>query len=162
MDKVDLKKLINDSDFEDNTENIRKLKHSKLMRQDIMKILQLKSKHVRLIKNDFDRFTKLCSTQCNFLFTNYTDIFNRILKDELDLNILGSVLDVLGKIEEGDIDQMQGSVEVGELLKKLYIDSALKRGNNIDKEHPESNEEHIFQVSKTISWREFKTMKSEP
>ena len=66
------------------------------MRQDIMKILQLKSKHVRLIKNDFDRFTKLCSTQCNFLFTNYTDIFNRILKDELDLNILGSVIDVLG------------------------------------------------------------------
>ena len=61
MDKVDLKKLIANSDYEDNTNNIRKLKHSNLMRQDITKMLQLKSKHVRLIRNDFDRFTQLCS-----------------------------------------------------------------------------------------------------
>ena len=161
MDKVDLKKLISNSNFEDNTANIRKLKHSKLMRQDVMQILKLKTNHTRLIKNDFDKFTKLCASKCNFLFANYTDIFNRILKDELDLNILGSVIDVLEKIENGNIDQMQGSIEVGELLKKLYIDSALKRGKNIEKEYPDRNEEHVFQESKTISWTEYKTMKSE-
>jgi hypothetical protein len=161
MDKVDLKKLIANSDYEDNTNNIRKLKHSNLMRQDITKMLQLKSKHVRLIRNDFDRFTQLCSTQCKFLFTHYTDIFNRLLKDELDLTILGSVIDILSKIEDGSLDQMQGSVEVGELLKKLYIDSALKHGENVRNARPDSDDkEHVFQDSKTISWKEYKIMKS--
>jgi len=49
MDKLDLKKLIADSDYEDNTANIRKLKHSVLIRKDVQNMLKLKSKHVRLI-----------------------------------------------------------------------------------------------------------------
>ena len=160
MDKLDLKKLIAKSDFEDNTSNIRNLKHSKLIKNDIEKMLKMKAKHVRLVRNDFDRFTKLCMSQCDFLFKHYTDIFNRILKDELDLNIMGSVLDILRKIEDGEVNQMDGSVEVGELLKKLYVDSALKRADNINAEHPENNEDHVFQDSKTISWRDYKTMNS--
>ena len=160
MDKLDLKKLIADSDYEDNTANIRKLKHSVLIKKDIDKMLQLKSKHVRLIRNDFDGFTKLCMGQCNFLFSHYTDIFNRVLKDELDLSILGSVIDILGKIEDGEVDQMKGSIEVGELLKKMYIDSAIKCGNKINANNPDNNEEHTFQDSKTLSWKDFKVLNS--
>lgn len=160
MDKLDLKKLIADSNYEDNTFNIRKLKHSSLIKKDVERILKLKQKHVRLNRNDFDGFTKLCSGQCNFLFSHYTDIFNRLLKDELDLSILGSVINILGKIEEGDVDQMQGSIEVGELLKKMYIDSALKTGDKIDQNNPEHNKPHIFQESKTLTWREFKMSKN--
>jgi hypothetical protein len=78
----------------------------------------------------------------------------------LDLSILGSVVDILGKIEEGKVDQMQGSVEVGELLKKMYIDSALKTGDNINRQNPDNNKEHIFHESKKLSWREFKAMNS--
>ena len=160
MDKLDLKKLIADSDYEDNTANIRKLKHSILMRKDIDKMLKLKSKHVRLVRNDFDGFTKLCASQCNFLFSRYTDIFNRVLKDELDLSILGSVIDILGKIEDGEADQMKGSIEVGELLKKMYVDSALKTGDKINANNQDNNEEHTFQESKTLSWKDFKILNS--
>jgi len=160
MNKLDLKKLIADSDFEDNTANIRKLKHSVPMRKDIEKILKLKTKHARLIRNDFDGFIKLCSSQCNFLFSQYTDIFNRLLRDELDLSILGSVIDILGRIEDGKVDQMKGSVEVGELLKRMYIDSAIKTGDKINSNNPDNDVEHIFQESKTLSWREFKIMHS--
>jgi len=160
MDKLDLKKLIADSDYEDNTANIRKLKHSVLIRKDVEKMLKLKSKHVRLVRNDFDGFAKLCMGQCNFLFSHYTDVFNRVLKDELDLSILGSVIDILGKIEDGKVDQMKGSVEVGELLKKMYIDSALKTGNKINANNKDNDEEHIFQESKRLSWKEFKVLNS--
>lgn len=160
MDKLDLKKLIADSDYEDNTANIRKLKHSVLIRKDVEKMLKLKSKHVRLVRNDFDGFAKLCMGQCNFLFSHYTDVFNRVLKDELDLSILGSVIDILGKIEDSKVDQMKGSVEVGELLKKMYIDSALKTGNKINANNKDNDEEHIFQESKTLSWKEFKVLNS--
>lgn len=160
MDKLDLKKLIADSDFVDNTANIRELQHSNLIKKDIELMLKLKTKHVRLVRNDFEKFTKMCMSQCSFLFNGYTDIFNRVLKDELDLNVMGSVLDVLCKIENGEVNQMDGSVEVGQLLKKLYVDSALKKAHKIDAEHPENNEDHVFQESKILSWRDYKTMNS--
>jgi len=81
------------------------------------------------------------------------------LKDELDLSILGSVMDILGKIEEGKVDQMKGSIEVGELLKKMYIDSALKTGDRINNQNDAGNDkEHVFAESKTLSWKEFKIL----
>ena len=42
-------------------------------------------------------------------------------------------LSVLEKIEDGSIDQHEGSYLVGTILKKMYIDSALKHEENIDK-----------------------------
>jgi hypothetical protein len=46
---------------------------------------------------------------------------------------------------------------VGKLLKELYVDSAVKRINNLDKEH---EGEHVEEnAGKTISWRDFKNMK---
>ena len=39
----------------------------------------------------------------------------------------------LQAIEEGEIDQHEGSYEVGKLLKELYIDSALRRETKRDK-----------------------------
>ena len=38
LDKLNLKKLINETECENNTENIRKLKHSSLIREDIVKM----------------------------------------------------------------------------------------------------------------------------
>ena len=37
-ERLNLKKMINDSECGDNTENIRRLKHSVLMRDDIRKL----------------------------------------------------------------------------------------------------------------------------
>jgi len=58
-------------------------------------------------------------------------------------------MDILGKIEEGKVDQMKGSIEVGELLKKMYIDSALKTGDRIIiKMMQEMIRSHVFAESK--------------
>ena len=50
-----------------------------------------------------------------------------MVKDELNLQILAMLLTILKRIEDGELDQHEGSFEVGKLLKKLYIDSALRR-----------------------------------
>ena len=76
-------------------------------------------------------------SKCQFLFTYYTDIFNRVRKDELDLNIFNEFIDILERIENSELDQHEGSFEVGKLLKKIYIDSALKKANKLNKEHEE-------------------------
>ena len=57
--------------------------------------------------------------------TVYTDIYNKVKKEELDLATLEKMLNVLGRIETGELDQHSGAHEVGKLLKKMYIDAAL-------------------------------------
>lgn len=113
-----LQKMIKANDVVDQTELIRKLKHSHLLATDINRLLQLKKENA-----DDAEFIK----ECSFLFSQYTDIFNKLKKDELNLNILNRFLNVLRSIEDSEIDQHEGSFIVGSLLKEMYIDSALRK-----------------------------------
>lgn len=154
-ERINLKNLLNRSeDAVDNTENIRKLKHSNLIAQDILKIQKLKSTF-----QSNDELVVLCIEQCPFLYNKYTDIFNRILKDELDLSIMGKLLSVIQLIEEEKVDQHEGSVIVGKILKELYVDSALKRAGKLDEKYGSNEEEPAKIEGKNISWKEFKAMK---
>ena len=155
-ESLDLKRLIDESQCENNTDNIRKLKHSVLIRNDIRKMNELKKTNAALYKSNFDEFTAVSQQECSFLFNNYTDIFNKLLKDELDLRIMTKILMVLKMIEDEQVDQHEGSVLVGKFLKELYIDSAIKRADNIDKEH--EHERAQINNGKEMSWKKFKQM----
>lgn len=155
-DRLNLKKLIDETECENNTENIRKLKHSVLIRNDIRKLDKLKTKNQSTQISDPEQFLELCKSECSFLFNNYTDIFNKIIKNELDLTIMTKLLVILKLIEDGKTDQHEGSVMVGKILKELYIDSAVKRADNIDKDQDNQRVEPI--EGKKISWTEFKKM----
>jgi len=156
QENLDLKRLIDETQCGNNTENIRKLKHSVLIRNDIRNIENLKKTNSALRKSNPDEFAEVCQQECNFLFNNYTDIFNKVLKDELDLVIMTKLLIVLKMIEDGKVDQHEGSVMVGKLLKEMYIDSALKRADNINKEY--ENEKVEPNSGKKMSWQEFKQL----
>lgn len=155
-ERLNLKRMISETDCDDNTDNIRTLKHSSLIRNDIIKLQQIKKDpaHIHMKLNDPEGFLNHCRNECVFLFSKYMDIFHKICKDELDLDIMWNVLEVLRAIEDGDVDQHEGSVVFGKLLKKLYIDSAVRRGDNLDKEH--IVEPTVYVEAKPISWKEFK------
>ena len=104
----------------------------------------------------FAEFTELCMSECSFLYNHYTDLFHKLLKDELHLGILVKMIKVLHLIEEGQVDQHEGSVLVGKILKEMYVDSALRRGENLDKEREENGEVRVMAESKNISWKEYK------
>ena len=81
-------------------------------------------------------------------------MFNKLLKDEIDLDIMSRLLETLKLIEDERVDQHEGSVIVGKILKELYLDSAIKRADNLDKIY---ESEKVAPVeNKSISWREFK------
>ena len=61
-------------------------------------------------------------------------------------------------IEEHKVDQHEGSVLVGKILKELYIDSALKRCDNLDKEHETEKEEK--KEGMKVGWKEFKKIRN--
>ena len=47
------------------------------------------------------KLDEMVVSQCNFLFTNYTDIFNKVKKDEIKMETLFEFLNVLKSIEDG-------------------------------------------------------------
>ena len=155
-EKLNLKNLLNNSDCENHTENIRKLKHSVRIRDDIRVLELLKRDELALMDLDPQGFLDLCQTKAVFLFNNYTDIFNKIIKNELDLDIMSKLLTVLKLIEDGQVDQHEGSVMVGKVLKELYVDAAIRRGENLDKEYAAEKVEPI--VGKPITWKEYKQL----
>lgn len=154
VEKQKLGELVKEMNAEDNTEYIRTAKNSVSLHVDIQTIQRLKNENKRLLKDNFDEFTALCQSQCTFMWTHYTNIFNKLLKDEIDIGILTQFVLILKLIEDGKVDQHEGSVMVGKILKELYLDSALKTGDNLDKKYADSKP--VQNEGKPISWREFK------
>ena len=151
--RLQLQNMISTNNVEDNTSLIRKLKHSKILRDDINALLMLKGKYLE----EPEKIQYEAITECNFLFTYYTEIYNKIKKDEIDLGILFKFIDVLRKIEDGEVDQHEGSFLVGTLLKELYVDSAVKKADKLNEEHEKNKEPEKPKVEPLkISWKQFK------
>jgi hypothetical protein len=146
--------MISTNNVEDTTDLIRQLKHSHILREDVNNLIMLKSKYI----DEPDKIHLEGMSECNFLFTYYTDIYNKIRKDEIDLKILFNAFDVLRDIEDGKLDQHEGAFEFGNLLKKIYVDSALKKAEKLNAETGEKEPQYKGpQVN--VSWTQFKKMK---
>lgn len=153
--RLHLQKMITANNVEDNTNLIRQLKHSHILREDVNNLIMLKGKY----KDDPEKVNLEGMVECNFLFTYYTDIYNKIRKDEIDLKILFRAFDVLRDIEDGKMDQHEGAFEFGNLLKKIYVDSALKKAEKLNAQTGEKEPEYKGpQVN--VSWSQFKKMQN--
>lgn len=160
-EKLDLKRLVNESECENNTEYIRELKHSSKILEGACTLQKLKKLKIHIMETDNlteADFSEYCKEKAAFLFEHYPDIYHKILKDEIDLKILSKLLRVLKMIEDGDVDQHEGSAMVGKILKEMYIDSAVRHGENLDKEH--EAEKVKKEDGKNINWRQYKALQN--
>jgi hypothetical protein len=155
-ERLNLKKMIGENDSEETTDLIRKTKHSDLIKADVENLNNIKRRYERLAKSNPNEFDMLCRSKCKFLFDNYTDIFNKVKKSEIDLKLLSQFLGILKQIEDGKLDQHEASYRVGSILKQIYVDSALQKEKNNEKR----NKKHVKKPKqarhKDISWGEYK------
>lgn len=147
--KLQLQKMISENNVLDQTDLIRQLKHSHKFHEEINRMLLSKKKN----NNDAEKVHLECMSECPFMFTYYTEIYNKIRKDEIDLSILFKFVEVLQSIEEGQLDQHEASFTIGTLLKELYIDSALRKADKLNQIETEPKKEHL-----KVSWKQFKQM----
>lgn len=162
VDRIQLERMIKENEVEDCTQDIKNKKHSNLIKDDVNKMLFLKSKYNRLHLSNPKQFEQIIISQCKFLHTNYTDIFNKIMKDEMNLSTLFKMLEHLKTIENGDKNQHEASYEVGKLLKQIYIDSVLLKEQNEKTKQDKKNRNKKNKIKeavkiKNISWNEFKS-----
>lgn len=153
-----LNSFIEENNVDDNTDNIRIDKHSDLIRNDIKEYMQLKKKYERLSQTNPKQFDMMCNKNCSFLFNNYTNLYNKLIKNTLNLEIMDKFLVTLKKIETNEINQHEGSYIIGEYLKQIYIDSALIEDKQTQKysKKIKKKPEHI--AVKKISYNDYKQM----
>jgi hypothetical protein len=151
-DKFQLRQMIQQNNVVDKTDQIRELKHSVEIRKSIETLIRLKTEYADLLKTDKEKFEEMSVRECRFLFFNYMELYNIILKETMDPSILSTLLDVLGRIESGELDQHEGSFLVGKQLKEIYIDSKLAETKRLDELYPQQ----VQMAPKPISWKEFK------
>lgn len=157
LERINLQKMINENNVTDYTNDIREKKHSMKIYEDVNRLLDLKSKYEQSIGQiNPEKFDNMCVAQCSFLFNTYTDIFNKVKKNEINLSILLKLIEVLKCIEDGEYDQHTGSYEVGKVLKAMYIDSALLKADKLDKKTGELMEKKEAPIAKSVTWKEYK------
>ncbi len=137
--RLKLHEMITENNVQDNTDKIKQLKHSDLIRKDVEKLLSIM---LKLKTDDYKTLDSACIQECNFLFIHYTNIYNKLLKNQIDIEILYKFLDCLKSIEDGTKNQHEGSYEIGLLLKSIYID-------------PKIYVEPVTRECKNISWNEY-------
>jgi len=147
-DRLQLQKMITVNNVEDQTELIRELKHSYILQDNINSLLQIKQKY----KIEDAMFDQEAMMRCAFLFTYYTDLYNKVKKDELDLKLLNKFLNILRMIENSELDQHEGAFMVGTILKEIYVDSALKKAEKLNSKEPEPE----VKPAVDISWKQYK------
>ena len=148
--RLQLQNMIQANNVEDQTDLIRSLKHSEILRSQITQLVLLRSKY----GDDAEKINIEGMAECNFLFTYYTDIYNKVRKNEIDLQMLTKFLDVLKDIEDGKLNQHEGSFQVGTILKEMYVDSALKKAEKLNENNEPTPEPKKASVE--ISWKQFK------
>jgi hypothetical protein len=150
--RLQLNTMIKENNVEDNTELIRNLKHSSILSMETDKIVDIKKANPSLTPEELN--VKL-SMECQFMFTYYTDIYNKIRKDEIDVALWKKTLALLKRIEDGEVDQHEGSFMFGTLMKEVYIDSALRKAAKLNNPELDISETKKEAVS-NISWKQFK------
>jgi len=154
QERLDLNKLLRESDTQDNTEYIRSVKHSVKIRDDIRALDKLK-------KSMATPDEAAAKAAAPFLYETYPDIFKKVFRDELDLEIMSRLLTVLKLIEDEKVDQHEASVHVGKILKELYIDSAVKVCKKKDEEQIEEDKGPVYVQEKPISWGHCRNKRAE-
>jgi hypothetical protein len=126
-----------------------------IIRNEVNNMILIKSK----FKGDDAKIYEECANESNFLFTYYTDIFNKVRKDEIDIGILNKFIDVLRRIEDEELDQHEGSFLVGTLLKELYVDSAIKKADKLNELYANDNTKlEPKKPEVKVSWSQWKKM----
>lgn len=151
--RLQLQNMIKANNVEDQTDLIRNLKHSQILRNEVNNMILIKAKY----RGDEEKIHLECVNECNFLFNYYTDIYNRLKKDELNVELFFKMLDVLKSIEDEELDQHEGSFKVGTILKEIYIDSCLKKAEKLEQNAEKAPEPKTADVQ--ISWKQFKQLK---
>lgn len=150
-DRIQLENMLRENKVEDTTHKIQELQHSSKLLESLKIIEGLKKQYPRIYKTNYSRFEEIVRNRGgDWLWSHYTNIYHKLMKNELDPKIMYSMIQVLEKIERKELNQHEASVAVGKMLKQIYIDGV------VSNDKPSYKQTKKKKQTKNISWTEYK------
>lgn len=151
-DRIQLENMLRENEVEDTTRKIRELKHSSKLLASVKLIERMKKQYPRMVKTNYEQFEKMVRTRDeHWMWTHYTNIYHKLMKNQLNPSVLYSMVAVLQKIENNELTQHEASVAVGRMLKQIYIDGVIH-----DTPDTQRNQRKQQRKMKKIDWSEYK------
>jgi hypothetical protein len=138
MNPAQLHELIKQQNTVDTTEHIRSARVSPKLKEEVMRIQALNQRSrlaaMQAGRNDGGELDAISLTEvhmdamieCPLLHQVYPDLYHKVRKEVVNMDLLFQFLEVLRRVEDGELSQHDGAVCVGETLKEVYIDSHLR------------------------------------
>ena len=120
-DRINLKQLIAENGTVDYTNHIRSLKHSVPLFKELAALMRIMQDY-----EDTDKITELAIVQCPVLYSAYPDMYVKLIKKQFKFPMALKFVQVLKRIEDGTVSHHEASYEVGMVLRKMYVDSAIQ------------------------------------
>lgn len=160
-ERLKLDDLLRTDDVLQTTDKIRELRHSNQIKLAVDNIVKLKRNHSRVSK---EMFRNMAMNQANFLYVNYSVLFNKLVNEELNIKILYEFINILSQIENGQINQHEGSYLVGKKLKELYVDGVVNKDKKCREKDAIDDQEKLDKMKKPkkkISYKQFKILQED-
>lgn len=179
MNRLDLQQMLSGARPVDNTNDIRRLKHSRRIADEVNQFMSHKlnlewrntvaafvADNKRGSSAGQDAMDKVlspaqieqeCVDMCPFLVEHYPDLFRRVFRGELDVKVLFELLNALAEIEDGDLTQEQGSEKVGRILFRLYAD--IRSRQESKNESKNGTTEGSSTKGAALTWKEYRRHK---
>ena len=104
---------------------------------------KLREKYESLKEENTEQYMSIFRNECSYLYTKLPEIFEKVVKQNMNLDIFEKIVLILKMIEDGQIDQTEGSGLVGKLSQELFFRPVLEP-NPKTEEVPE------------LSWKDYK------
>jgi hypothetical protein len=111
---------------------------------------ELRQKYEVLKESDPEKYITIFRNECNYLYTKFPGIFEKVVSQNMNLEIFEQIVLILKMIEDDKIDQAEGSGLVGKLSQDLFFRPVLETNMA-----PSQGEAPAVEMS----WKYYKTHK---
>ena len=95
------------------------------------------------------------------MYKNYKSIFDKIIKEDFNIELFKDLIDILEKIENKKIDLHEGSFLFGKKLKSIFVDNYIYKdfSNNYNEDLSNNyNKDLSNNYNKDLTYKKFKLM----
>lgn len=151
-ERLQLNAMIQQNNTVDNTEQIRKYRHSAGLIADTHRLVDLMAENF----DDPQKVHNCAVSECPTLYNFYPKIFHQLRKSEIKLEMWLECLYELKAIEDNKTDQHEAAFDIGKKLLDVFYNATVTRGEKIDAAQPKPE----LRKPLDIHWSDFaKTLK---
>ena len=111
----------------------------------------LRKRYANLRESAPDEYLNVFQRECRYIYTKFPDVFDRVVKNDMNLDVFEKIVMILKMIEDGKVNQSEASALVGKLSQKLFFNG---ESTAAEQQQVEKVEEEV--VNTGLSWKEYK------